>query len=604
MEGPVMRLAHDYLQLRKAFPHMAEGESFPVMMADLARALFCTSRNAKLILTKMQGQNWVAFTSGRGRGHASTLTFLADKERILMQEAQTLAQAGEMEAAFHVIKEYGEGTYARERFLDWLSRYFGYQVEEQPDRTREILKLPIFRPINTLDPAEVFFAFDAHLIKQIFSTLVDVDDEKGEIVPGLAHHWKANDEATEWIFYLRKGVLFHHGRELTANDVRFSFARLQRKGCPQNWLVHGIASMDVLSRYALRIRLNQPNHLFLLYLSFPPASIVPEEIYAGKETNPILPVGSGPFRVAERKSFKCVLEAFDQHFQGRALIDCVEIIRVPETEEAIQTNPDANLLLVKTGEADLQSVCGWSEAGELGGCSVMCVNLRKDGVLQDIRLRQALYHLINRQRMVEELGEPRLYPAGSFRYRDGHPHTDTAWKLDQALRWLEESGYQGEPIQLYTFARHAPDAWWLQREYQTYGIRLEVNIVAWSDLLNREILDKADLVLIEAVLSEGIIRMIEYYQSDNSPIRSHLNDSLVTYVDGRIGELLAEDTEEGRERKLAMIEQRLREEYALIYLAFKAVYAVSHPSLQGVRVNRRGWVDFKEIWFEPSYLRS
>ncbi len=593
-----MRLFQDYMQLRKAFPHVAEGEAFPVTMSEVAELLYCTQRNAKLILTKMIEHHWLALVSGRGRGHASTLTFLLGKEELLLQEAKALVEKGEIEHAFQLLKDNGESVFVKERFVDWLSRYFGYQTEAGEHSPKEILKLPLYRTINTIDPADVFFSFDAHLIKQIFGTLVEVEEETGEVTAHVAHHWKLNDQATEWTFYLRKGVHFHHGREVTAEDVRYSLRRLQHPASSQHWLVKEIASIEVLSRYVIRIQLSKPNYLFLHYLSLPPASIMPQDLYEKRESMLSLPVGCGPFRVVERVPGRCILEAFDSYFLGRPYMDRTEIIVVPEIDPDYQVEPDSNLLLVRTGEMNVKAADDWKEGRILTGCNMLSLNLRKEGVLQDIRFRKALFHLLNREQMIADLGEPRLYSASNFRFQETYETVDRSWQEERACNYLEESSYAGEPIHLYTFARHEPDARWLKAAYETHGIDLQVHIVAWNDLLRREIKESADLLLFESVLSEGMIRLIEYYQSANSLILSQLTDPLAAFVDDGITQLLAEPTTAGREERLGCIEQHLDEAYALIYLTYKSVNTASPSSLQGVNVNARGWVDFKDIWFE------
>nr|WP_027415452.1 ABC transporter substrate-binding protein [Aneurinibacillus terranovensis] len=387
--------------------------------------------------------------------------------------------------------------------------------------------------------------------------------------------------------------------DVVADDVLYSLTRLADASCAQNWLVRDIDSIKVLSRYTLQIHLTKPNHLFLRFLSFAPASIVPRDVYEeNREGMTDLPVGSGPYKVTKWSSGVCVLEAFDPHFQGRAFIDRIEIIIVPETNNEFLLEPKSNLLVVWSGEAAVHSARDWEEAEDLCGSSLLTVNLKKEGALQDIHFRKALYHLINRQKMIVELGEPRLYPSRNFQVNGRPSFFDKDWKGDEALNLLSQSQYQGEPLQLFTYSRHAPDAFWLKHEYKTYGIHVHVNLVSWRDMLKKENMEKADLILFEALLSEGMIRLIEYYQSSNSFIRSHLDDKLSSFVDRNISELLAEPNDESRQQILQKIEQELKDQYVMIFLVYKTVSTMSHPSLRGVKVSPSGWVDFKNIWFK------
>lgn len=607
------RLAYDYLSLLQAYPEATERELLPVTMAELSETLYCTPRNVKLILTKMDQKGWIRFRPGRGRGHTSGLSLLVGKESFLGQQAERLVRSGRAEEAIRLVQEYGAGTRARENLFHWLSGYFGYEAVTEREQHVDTLRLPIFRPINTLDPAEAIYAFDLHMVSQIFDTLVVWDDEKKSIVPGIAHCWESNLDATRWIFYLRKGVRFHHGRELVADDVAYSLNRLRQDRFAQHWLAAHMEEIAVLSRYAVKISLRKPNHLLLIYLSYPPAAIVPQDLYEQERAGgPPLPVGSGPYKAVRNEPGICVLEAFDHYVHGRAFLDRIEVMNVPEMNETMTAlGRKGSVLTVQTGEARLSTGAEDREAeAHCFGTSLYTVNLCKTGPLQSYSFRKALDRLIDRQRLVEETGEPSLFPAQRLQWMERGadwtadktgeelvPDKPVSADAQTAEELLRQSGYCGETIRLYTYPRHATDAYWLQQAYQAYGIHVEVHIVSWKEMLQEETVREADLILFEAVVSEGVIKLLEYYQGRRSFIRQHLSAGLTEEVDRRIEELLAEPRESVRDSGFHDIEQRLRGEYAFIVLAHKNVRAFSPPSLHGVKVNPRGWVDFANLWF-------
>lgn len=593
-----MKLANDYLRLRKCFAHIREETGFPVTMNQIAEALNCTPRNAKLILNKLIVLKWIYFTPGRGRGHTSELLFLKRKQEILQIEAAELIKAGNTQEAFELVAHFGDGVADRERFVEWLTKYFGYQVESAENQYVETLKLPIFRSINTLDPKDVFYALDSHLVQQIFRPLVEYDFQSGEIRGSIAHHWSRNDEATEWTFYLRKGVQFHHGRELTAYDVRFSLERLQSPDSKQQWLVQSIEAIEIITPYVIRVKCKRANYLLLHFLSFTPMSIVPKDRYElPMENRPALPIGCGPYTVDALKPGMCALEAFPAYFQGRAFIDRIEILIVPELQGEFTFEPKSEYLMVHSGETAKQSVENWQEDVGLRGTSAFSINIRKPGVLQDVSLRKALTWAINRQKLVTELRESRHYPSRSL-LKLGEPVLhDPVWKYAEARQALQQSSYQGEKLQLYTYARHAPDAFWLQKEYAKIGIQLEVNLVTWADMLLDSFKDQADLILFEAMVSEGIMRNLETYQSPFSFVRSHLGEELAATVDHLIENLLAQPDERARVDQLNHIEQLLLDEFAMVFLVYKSISTLSPPTMQGVQMSSNGWVNFKDIWY-------
>ena len=84
---------------------------------------------------------------------------------------------------------------------------------------------PLGNDPATLDPARIGDIYGRSVSQQIFDGLVQFDHTLS-IVPSLAKFWTASRDGLTWTFTLRKGVRFHHGRELTADDVVYSLTRL------------------------------------------------------------------------------------------------------------------------------------------------------------------------------------------------------------------------------------------------------------------------------------------------------------------------------------------------------------------------------------------
>ena len=66
----------------------------------------------------------------------------------------------------------------------------------------------------------------SHPIAALYTGLTDID-QPGNIVPGIAESWEPNKELTSWVFRLRKGVLFHNGREVDAEAVKLNILRIK-----------------------------------------------------------------------------------------------------------------------------------------------------------------------------------------------------------------------------------------------------------------------------------------------------------------------------------------------------------------------------------------
>ncbi|WP_166239582.1 ABC transporter substrate-binding protein [Paenibacillus turpanensis] len=585
------RLSTDYLALWSAYPNRPLRESHSITLQALAEVWFCTPRNAKNIVAKLKQAGWILFEPGLGRGNVSHITLLADPSELLYEEAVESAKAGKIEEALQLIKAYDQGA-VKERFMSWLSGYFGHELSKEEDTYIETIRLPIYQPIHTLDPAECFYSLDGHMTKQIYDTLTECDSTTGEIRPALAHSWRCNEAATEWTFFLRKGVRFHHGKELDAGDVLYTFERLKRHFPAQQWLVNSIREVQRLGKYCVRFVLDRPHHLFLHYVAYVHTSIVPSD---GAERK-----GTGPYMLKHYSPGKTVLEVYPDYYQTRGHIDVVEVLNVPESDECIECLTDHSfLLMINPSVSEYGGRGEWEQSEEMvTGTNVLTFNLRKEGPLRDERLRQAITHCIDRRKIVVELGGPRFYPARGFRLRLRPSFTDPDFWGDRVFELLKGSSYQGEVLRMYIYKRHEQDAYWLKSYLESYGIHVEPTVLSWRELLDPSKQAEADLILFQAVVHEREGSLEELMQSGYSFVVNHLSPEIHTELEAGVNRLLAEPTAAGREACFSSIEKLLRERYALVYLVHKNGTAFSHPRVKGIKVNEKGWIDFKNIWFD------
>ncbi|MEF3302771.1 ABC transporter substrate-binding protein [Paenibacillus sp. GYB003] len=585
--------SQQYLLLRRAYPEAPDNEPIGVTLRDVAGKLYCSERNAKLVIRKMCECGWISWTPGRGRGNRSALTFRVDRARMLIDNAKHVAQRGDVPGALELIRRYGDDTSAKERFGDWLSEYFGYKAEGSEREAVEVLRFPVHWAIYSLDPIVTFSALDMHIINQVFDTLVRYDRVAETFVPGLAHHWEADEANMTWTFYLRKGVQFHHGREMTADDAAFTFGRL-RGPSP---LFRDIERIVAVNRTTLRIRLRAPNYLFLRFVSNATASIVPRDVCEekgdrfGRE-----PVGTGAFMVTINQPSRLVLEAFLPYFQGRAHLDRVEMIVVPPDCETIR---EPRLDRIVFGHESPAKHPSWAQQETIvSGCSLMTFNMNRDGPQRSFAFRHALHHLTDRRRMIAELGGDRTMPAKSFIADPDEAGDDFVSDPELGAELLRQAGYNGEPFRLLTGEKHVKDALWLQRRYREFGVNVVVETLPWLNLLSLQDWPEADGMLFQNVLDEDEVTQIESWRSDKSIIRIHLAEHMKAKCDRAIAAVLGEPSKAKRRAMLRELERLHGEERSLLFLLHKKMSTSVHPSVKGAQFNTLGWIDFKHLWFQ------
>lgn len=207
-----------------------------------------------------------------------------------------------------------------------------------------VYRRPLGNDPTTLDPALVGDTYGFTVAQQIFDGLVQYD-ETLNIVPAIARAWKGSRDGLTWTFYLRKGVRFHHGREVIAEDFVYSFTRIldpktrskavevfeKIKGAKEfrEGRADRVEGLKALDRYTLRIELSEASAPFVSALAIGYAKVVPKEVVEELgERFGFNPIGTGPFKFVKwERNREIVLEANKDYYLGRPYLDRV-IFRV------------------------------------------------------------------------------------------------------------------------------------------------------------------------------------------------------------------------------------------------------------------------------------
>lgn len=205
-------------------------------------------------------------------------------------------------------------------------------TKETVAQKKEIKKLTI----ATVDgPLDSFFPdtgeiSDYHYIinSQVAEGLVAYENQT-DIVPRLASTWTNPDELT-WRFNLKKGVKFHTGKTMTADDVVYSI-NLAKKFEERDIYVGTIDSIKVISPYVVEIKTKEPYAVLLNKLTL--VHIVDSKTVPATNT---LTGGTGPYIVKPNTTpseNQLDLVAFDDYHGGRPLTRALSF-RVVDSEDA------------------------------------------------------------------------------------------------------------------------------------------------------------------------------------------------------------------------------------------------------------------------------
>ena len=197
------------------------------------------------------------------------------------------------------------------------------------------------------------------VLKPMFENLLTRDPKTGELAPMLAERWQVSDGGRTWRFYLRKGVKFHNGTELTAEDVKFTFAAIAKEGSASSLATEFrlIKSMEVEDRHTLAVRFDKPSAVFGNKVTqglFASVGFIHSKRHiesVGEEGAERHPIATGPFKFVEHvRGDRIVYEAVDNHWRATPHWKRLVFLKVPE--------PATRMAMLRAGSVDVIEVGG------------------------------------------------------------------------------------------------------------------------------------------------------------------------------------------------------------------------------------------------------
>jgi peptide/nickel transport system substrate-binding protein len=330
----------------------------------------------------------------------------------------------------------------------WLASHGLYAFGQQRGGTMVWLG---HQEVAGLGPNDVGPTVQAVVIYNILNPLLHVN-HLTELENVLLDSYEVAEDGLTYTFNLKQGVQFHDGSELTAEDVKYTFEYYSQPGNAIANEFLGMAGVDVPDKYTAVVNMNEINAAFLAQAGEVP--IVPAAYHdrVGEEGFRTDPIGTGAFRLREwRPAEFTEIEAFGDHFRGRPGVDAIRLEVVPEPSVryiALQTG-DAHSsvwpLLVEDslsmeGDPNFRVVRTLAE-------SIKFFPLNNDRPqFSDRRVRQALLHALDRERIIEDLwngaarvAHSNLSPKNAFYHNENVPRY--AFDPERARSLLDEAGW-------------------------------------------------------------------------------------------------------------------------------------------------------------------
>ena len=346
-------------------------------------------------------------------------------------------------------------------FLSLAAFFPVREASAQPKRGGTVT-LGITRDASVMNPLVDTSSTQKRIRDLMFQTFLGVD-LKGNLQPVLAESWDISKDGKLYTFRLRRGVKFHNGKEMTADDAKFAIDYSMN---PKNG-ARGFAELEVIDRveardrYTLNIYMKRSAPGFTYALArIETFSVIPKESVAeGMRNLPRFPPGTGPFKFVEwQPQQRIVFDRFDDYWGHKAFVDRVVLRIIPD--------PTVSFTALQAGDIDMteRAPYEWIKEirdGKLKGIGSVESRYSAgraiefnvvDPPFNNKKLRLAVAHAIDRKEILQAayfgFGEPsdQFYPKGHKWYIEGIP--SPAYDVDKARALLKEAGYKGEPIEI------------------------------------------------------------------------------------------------------------------------------------------------------------
>lgn len=151
----------------------------------------------------------------------------------------------------------------------------------------------------TLDPTLTTDENSKPVESLLYNSLVAIDQNL-RFVPDLATRWTISPDGKTYTFYLRHGVVFHHGGTMTAADVRYSFQRLMDPKVASPWasFFQPVTAVDTPNPYEVVVHLSQPYGPFLTAVASFLTVVPPSFVAQNKGNLTRVEDGTGPYELS------------------------------------------------------------------------------------------------------------------------------------------------------------------------------------------------------------------------------------------------------------------------------------------------------------------
>lgn len=348
---------------------------------------------------------------------------------------------------------------------------------------------------DSLDPHKALAAGTKEILFNVYEGLLKPDSQ-GNNIPAVAESYTVSEDLMSYTFKLRDGIKFHNGKNVTADDVKYSidkFAGISDGSEPLVSAFSVIEEVNIIDDKTVDVVLNTPDTDLPTYLAMVSAAIIPKD----NENPDTVAIGTGPYKYVSRSPQENVIcEAFDDYWGEKANIKNVTF--------KVEANADSIVMDLLGGSIDFYARLTIDQVKQLndefsvyeGTMNLVQALYLNNNVkpFDDVRVRQALSYATDVDEILDITAEGKGTKIGSSMFPAfGKYYDESLSKLyptdiEKAKELLKEAGYENGFNMTITvpsnYQPHIDVAQVLAEQYKKIGVNAEIQLVEWNSWLS------------------------------------------------------------------------------------------------------------------------
>ena len=348
---------------------------------------------------------------------------------------------------------------------------------------------------DSLDPHKALAAGTKEILFNVYEGLLKPDSQ-GNNIPAVAESYTVSEDLMTYTFKLRDGIKFHNGKNVTADDVKYSidkFAGISDGSEPLVSAFSVIEEVNIIDDKTVDVVLNTPDTDLPTYLAMVSAAIIPKD----NENPDTVAIGTGPYKYVSRSPQENVIcEAFDDYWGEKANIKNVTF--------KVESNADSIVMDLLGGSIDFYARLTIDQVKQLndefsvyeGTMNLVQALYLNNNVkpFDDVRVRQALSYATDVDEILDITAEGKGTKIGSSMFPAfGKYYDESLSKLyptdiEKAKELLKEAGYENGFNMTITvpsnYQPHIDVAQVLAEQYKKIGVNAEIQLVEWNSWLS------------------------------------------------------------------------------------------------------------------------